>query len=44
VRKQRKDWLEKDERKARWFELQKAVGAIREPGLRRLLRNLDKHV
>ena len=44
VRKQRKNWREKSERKARWFELQKAVEAIREPGLRRLLRNFDNHV
>jgi 8-oxo-dGTP pyrophosphatase MutT (NUDIX family) len=41
VRSQRKRWREKGERKARWFDLSKAAEAVQEPGLRRLLRNLD---
>jgi 8-oxo-dGTP pyrophosphatase MutT (NUDIX family) len=41
VKSQRKRWREKGERKARWFELPKAVQAVQEAGLRRLLRNLD---
>lgn len=41
VRTQRKRWREKGERKARWFKLAKAVEAVQEPGLRRLLRKLD---
>jgi 8-oxo-dGTP pyrophosphatase MutT (NUDIX family) len=40
VKSQRKRWLEKGERKARWFELPKAAKVVQEPGLRRLLRNL----
>jgi 8-oxo-dGTP pyrophosphatase MutT (NUDIX family) len=39
---QRKRWREKAERKARWFDLPKAVKAVQEPGLRRLLRNFDR--
>lgn len=41
VRSRRKRWREKGERKVRWFELAEAVTAVQEPGLRRLLRNLD---
>lgn len=41
VKAQRKRWREKGERKARWFDLTKAVKAVQEPGLRRLLRKLD---
>lgn len=41
VKSQRKRWREKGERRARWFELVSAAQAVREPGLRRLLRNLD---
>jgi 8-oxo-dGTP pyrophosphatase MutT (NUDIX family) len=41
VKTQRKRWREKGERKARWFDLAKAVRAVQEPGLRRLLRNFD---
>lgn len=41
VKSQRKRWREKGERKARWFGLPKAAKAVQEPGLRRLLRNLD---
>ena len=41
VKSQRKHWPEKSERKARWFELPKAAKVVQEPGLRRLLRNLD---
>ena len=41
VKSQRKRWLEKGERKAQWFELPKAAKVVQEPGLRRLLRNLD---
>jgi 8-oxo-dGTP pyrophosphatase MutT (NUDIX family) len=41
VKAQRKRWREKGERKARWFDLTKAVKAVQEPGLRRLLRRLD---
>lgn len=41
VKSQRKHWREKGDRKARWFETPKAAKAVQEPGLRRLLRNLD---
>lgn len=41
VKSQRKRWPEKRERKARWFTVPKAVQAVQEPGLRRLLRKLD---
>ena len=41
MKSQRKRWPEKGERKARWFALPKAVKVVQEPGLRRLLRNLD---
>ena len=41
VKSQRKHWREKGDRRARWFELRKAAKAVQEPGLRRLLRNLD---
>ena len=41
VKSQRKRWREKGVRKVRWFELTKAAKAVQEPGLRRLLRNLD---
>ena len=41
VKSQRKRWREKGERKARWFRLEKAAEAVQEPGLRRLLRNLN---
>ncbi|MEZ5786462.1 MAG: NUDIX hydrolase [Xanthobacteraceae bacterium] len=41
VKSQRKRWPEKGERKARWFTVPKAVQAVQEPGLRRLLRKLD---
>jgi hypothetical protein len=41
VKAQRKRWREKGERKARWFDIAKAVRVVREPGLRRLLRKLD---
>lgn len=41
VKSQRKRWPEKRERKARWFTLPKAIAAVQEPGLRRLLRKLD---
>ncbi|MFO1099090.1 MAG: NUDIX hydrolase [Xanthobacteraceae bacterium] len=44
VESQRKQWREKGERKARWFELPKAVKAVEEPGLRRLLRDFDGFV
>ena len=41
VKAQRKRWREKGERKARWFDIAKAVRAVQEPGLRRLLRNFE---
>lgn len=41
VEARRKQWREKGERQARWFSLAKAAKAVQEPGLRRLLRNLD---
>jgi 8-oxo-dGTP pyrophosphatase MutT (NUDIX family) len=44
VKSQRKRWREKGERKARWFKLTKAVQAVQEPGLRRLLRKLGGFV
>ena len=44
VKAQRKRWREKGERKARWFDLAKAVRVVQEPGLRRLLRKLDELV
>lgn len=44
VKSQRKRWRERGERKARWFEIAKAVKVVQEAGLRRLLRNLDELV
>lgn len=41
VKTQRKRWREKGERKTRWFDLAKALKAVQEQGLRRLLRKLD---
>jgi 8-oxo-dGTP pyrophosphatase MutT (NUDIX family) len=41
VKAQRKRWREKGERKARWFDIAKAVRVVQEPGLRRLLRDFE---
>ena len=41
VKAQRKRWREKGERKARWFDIAKAVSVVQEPGLRRLLRDFE---
>ncbi|MDQ0353375.1 8-oxo-dGTP pyrophosphatase MutT (NUDIX family) [Rhodoplanes tepidamans] len=38
---QRKRWREKGQRKLRWFTLAEAAKAVQEPGLRKLLRQLD---
>lgn len=42
VKSQRKRWRERDERSVRWFKLRKAAEVVQEPGLRRLLRDLDR--
>jgi 8-oxo-dGTP pyrophosphatase MutT (NUDIX family) len=44
VTAQRKRWPEKGQRKLRWFTLPDAAKAVQEPGLRKLLRQLDKLV
>ncbi|WP_245430898.1 NUDIX hydrolase [Rhodoplanes roseus] len=41
VEGQRKRWREKGQRKLRWFTLLDAAQAVQEPGLRKLLRQLD---
>ena len=40
VRKQRKDWPEKEQRVARWFTIAEAAGAVTEPGLAAIIRAL----
>ena len=41
VTRQMKSWPERDERTTRWFALQDAVKAVREPELRAIIRNLQ---
>ena len=40
VRKQRKDWLEKDQRITRWFTVAEAATAVAEPGRAAIIRAL----
>jgi 8-oxo-dGTP pyrophosphatase MutT (NUDIX family) len=40
VRKQRKTWLEMDQRVIRWFTVAAAAGAVAEPGLAAIIRAL----
>jgi 8-oxo-dGTP pyrophosphatase MutT (NUDIX family) len=40
VRRQRRHWPEKRQRKTRWFSADAAAAAVREPGLRRLIAKL----
>ncbi|WP_296519658.1 NUDIX hydrolase [Rhodoplanes sp.] len=44
VTAQRKRWREQGQRKLRWFTLRDAAKAVQEPGLRKLLRRLDRLV
>jgi len=43
VRRQRKSWREKGEREVQWFSPAKAARTVREPVLRRMIRELHKH-
>jgi 8-oxo-dGTP pyrophosphatase MutT (NUDIX family) len=40
VKKQLKNWREKDQREARWFTLDEAADLVHEPGLATLLRSV----
>jgi 8-oxo-dGTP pyrophosphatase MutT (NUDIX family) len=40
VKKERKRWREKDERRRSWFPLEKATRSVRERGLKVILRSL----
>jgi 8-oxo-dGTP pyrophosphatase MutT (NUDIX family) len=42
VERQRKNWLEKDQRTTRWFSLPEAAEAVQEPELRDVIRNFEK--
>ena len=43
VTRQRKSWREKGEREVQWFSAGKAARTVREPVLRRIIRDLHKH-
>ncbi len=43
VRRQRKSWREKGEREVQWFSPDEAARTVREPLLRRMIRDLHKH-
>lgn len=44
VRRLADTWLEKSERKRRWFSRKRAAAAVKEPELARLIRNFDPKV
>ncbi|PTX56947.1 8-oxo-dGTP pyrophosphatase MutT (NUDIX family) [Litoreibacter ponti] len=41
VQKVHKDWPEAKERKRRWFTIKKAASLVREPELRKIIKNFD---
>src|SRR6478752_10115874 len=43
VTRQRKSWREKGEREVQWFSPAKAARKMREPVLRRMIREIHKH-
>ncbi len=43
VTRQRKSWREKGEREVQWFSPDEAARTVREPVLRRMIRDLHKH-
>jgi 8-oxo-dGTP pyrophosphatase MutT (NUDIX family) len=44
VKRQRRHWREKHQRKTRWFSMDAAAAAVREPDLRRLIAKLPHAV
>ena len=42
VERQMKSWLEKDQRRTRWFAVAEAADAVHEPELRALIANLPR--
>jgi 8-oxo-dGTP pyrophosphatase MutT (NUDIX family) len=44
VRRQTKDWPEKDERRVKWLSARKAAGRVDQPRLSRIIRDLARKV